>query len=129
MQSEGYQYVDVRTQAEFESGHPAGAYNVPVALAAPGGMTPNPDFVEVMKKAFAADSKLVIGCQSGGRSQRAVAALEGAGFHNMVEQRAGWGGARDAFGRVNEAGWQAEGLPAASGPDAERGYKALQAKK
>ncbi len=129
MQAEGYQYVDVRTQAEFESGHPKGAYNVPVALAAPGGMSPNPDFLPVIQAAFAKDAKLVIGCQSGGRSQRAVQALEAAGYTQLVEQRAGWGGSRDPFGRVLDAGWQAEGLPSESGPDAERGYKALKDRK
>ena len=102
---------------------------LPVALAAPGGMAPNPDFVAVVQAVFAKDSKLVLGCQSGGRSQRAVAALEGAGYTNIVEQRAGWGGARDAFGRVLDAGWQAEGLPAESGPDKERGYSALKDRK
>ena len=29
--NEGYAYVDVRTEAEFAAGHPAGAYNVPIA--------------------------------------------------------------------------------------------------
>ena len=127
--NEGYQYVDVRTQGEYESGHPTGAYNVPVALAAPGGMSPNPDFVAVVQANFAKDSKLVLGCQSGNRSQRAVVALEAAGYTNLVEQRAGWGGARDPFGRVIDAGWQAEGLPAESGPDKERGYLALKDRK
>ena len=125
---EGYVYVDVRSVPEFEGGRPEGAYNVPVANASPGGMVPNADFVSVMESRFAKDAKLVIGCLAGGRSARACAALEAAGFTQLVDQRAGWGGAKDAFGRVTEAGWSAAGLPSAHGPDAERGYAALAKK-
>ncbi|MBL8602986.1 MAG: rhodanese-like domain-containing protein [Myxococcales bacterium] len=127
--NEGYVYVDVRSVPEFVGGHPAGAYNVPVANAGPGGMVPNADFVAVMQRHFAPDARLVIGCLAGGRSARACAALEAAGFSQLVDQRAGWGGAKDAFGRLSEAGWQAEGLPSAAGPDETRGYDALLAAK
>jgi rhodanese-related sulfurtransferase len=125
---EGYVYVDVRSPGEYEAGHPAESYNVPVAMPGAGGMAPNPEFLTVMQACFPKDAKLVIGCQAGGRSQRAAGMLQQAGYTNIVDQRAGWGGARDAFGRVGEAGWQAEGLPAESGPNAERGYSALRAK-
>jgi rhodanese-related sulfurtransferase len=124
---EGFVYLDVRTTGEFESGHPAGAYNVPVAVAGPGGMAPNADFVTVVSARFAKDTPLVVGCQSGNRSQRAIALLVSAGFTRLVEQRADWAGARDPFGRVVDKGWQAEGFPTAFGPDAERGYAALRA--
>lgn len=126
MESEGYAYLDVRTVPEYEGGHPAGAYNVPVMLAGAGGMSPNPDFVTVVRKAFAPDAKLVVGCQAGARSQRAVAALVAAGFTQLVDQRAGYGGVRDPFGRVSEQGWSGEGLPTAAGPDPARGYGALK---
>lgn len=129
IEREGYAYVDVRTVGEFEGGRPAGAYNVPVANAGAGGMTPNDEFVGVVAAHFSKDAKIVLGCQSGGRSQRAAALLVGAGFSNVVEQRAGWGGARDPFGRVVDKGWQSEGLPTAFGPDAERGYEALRSKR
>lgn len=125
---EGYVYVDVRSEPEFNGGHPAGAYNVPVAHQTPAGMQPNPDFVRVMSALFAKDAKLVLGCLSGNRSLRAAGALEAVGFTQVVDQRAGWGGAKDTFGRVVEPGWSAAGLPTATGPDAERGYGALRAK-
>jgi rhodanese-related sulfurtransferase len=125
---EGYVYVDVRSPGEYESGHPAASYNVPVAMPGPGGMQPNPDFLAVMQANFPKDSKLVIGCQSGNRSQRAIGMLQQAGYANLVDQRAGWGGSRDPFGRVAEAGWPGEGLPSESGPSAERGYTALRGK-
>lgn len=126
--NEGYVYVDVRSTGEYEQGHPTGSYNVPVAQPGPGGMAPNADFVSVMLANFPKTTKMVVGCLAGGRSARAVAMLAQAGFENLVDQRAGWGGARDPFGRVAEAGWQAEGLPAESGPSEERGYPALRAK-
>src|SRR5689334_20222021 len=48
VRDEGYVYVDVRSVMEFDEGHPEGAYNVPLLDAGPGGMAPNPDFVDVM---------------------------------------------------------------------------------
>lgn len=100
----GWTYVDVRTTEEFEAGHPAGAVNVPLALAGPGAMVPNPDFLPAMKAAFALDAKIVVGCKSGGRSLRAAQALVAAGFTHVADQRAGWDGARSAFGQVTEPG-------------------------
>jgi len=123
IEAEGYVYVDVRSVGEFEGGHPEGAYNVPWAHASPTGMTPNPDFVPAMTAAFPRDAKIVLGCMSGRRSLNAYAALEAAGYTQLVDQQAGWGGVRDAFGRVSEPGWAASGLPTATGPDPLRGYK------
>ncbi|MDP3275004.1 MAG: rhodanese-like domain-containing protein [Deltaproteobacteria bacterium] len=125
MSQEAFAYVDVRTPGEFESGHPAGAYNIPVALASAGGMTPNTAFVAVFEANFAKDAKVILGCQSGNRSMRAAAALEAAGFTGFIEQRAGWGGVKDPFGKVLEKGWQAEGLEVGSGPGDARSYEAL----
>ncbi len=123
---QGYSYVDVRSVQEFEGGHPEGSYNVPLLDAGPAGMVPNGDFVAVMGKAFPKDAKLVVGCLAGGRSAKACAALESAGYTNLVDQRAGWGGAKDQFGRLTEPGWSGAGLPSAAGPDAVRGYAALK---
>jgi rhodanese-related sulfurtransferase len=108
---EGWIYVDVRSEPEFAAGHPAGAQNVPIANPGPGGMAPNPDFVAVIQALYPKDTRLVLGCQAGGRSARAAATLDAAGFTNLVDQRAGWGGARDAFGQIAEPGWAAAGLP------------------
>ena len=75
LQQKGHTYVDIRSSAEFESGHPAGALNVPLIEQdeESGMMLPNPDFVRVMQANFAPDAKLLVGCQSGGRSARADA--------------------------------------------------------
>jgi rhodanese-related sulfurtransferase len=115
VQEEGYTFVDVRTEAEFAAGRPAGAKLVPWAFSGPSGMTPNPDFVATMSSTFTKDAKLVLGCRSGGRSLKAAQALAAAGFTNVVDQRAGWDGARNSFGQVTEKGWAAEGLPVEKG--------------
>lgn len=126
--NDGYTYVDVRSVAEFEAGHPAGAFNVPWVFVEPTGRTPNADFAAVIEKTFPKDAKLVLGCQAGGRSLAALEHLEARGFTALVDQRAGWGGPRDAFGRVTEAGWQAEGLPVETGDGGERSYGALKSR-
>jgi rhodanese-related sulfurtransferase len=128
VQNEGYVYVDVRSVQEYEGGHPAGSYNVPLMHASPAGMQPNADFLAVMEKTFPKDAKLLLGCMAGNRSMRAIAALQAAGYTDTVDQRAGWGGVKDPFGRVSEPGWSGAGLPVASGPDAARGYQALKGK-
>jgi len=108
----GYTYLDVRTEEEFAEGHPAGSVNVPFAIMSDGVMTPNPEFLEAVNARFAKDAKLVVGCRSGGRSLRAARALLEAGFTDVVDQRAGWDGARDPFGQLTEPGWSRVGLPA-----------------
>jgi rhodanese-related sulfurtransferase len=111
---EGYIYVDVRTEQEFERGHPAGAVNVPVSLRGAAGLAPNPEFLTVMQGAFDSTERLLIGCQTGGRSMKAAKILSDAGFGNLRELRTGWEGARDAFGRL-EPGWSKSGLPIGTG--------------
>src|SRR5262245_23827295 len=108
---QGYRYIDVRTEPEFAAGHPQGAQNVPIMHAGPRGMVPNPEFLEVCQALYPRDAKVVVGCRSGQRSLRAAEVLVGAGYTNIVDQRAGYDGARDAFGGVVEPGWAAAGLP------------------
>lgn len=122
----GYAYLDVRTVEEFEAGHPAGAYNVPVMTRGPMGMQPNPAFAKVVAGLFAKDAKLVVGCQSGMRSQRACDELNAAGFTDIANMECGFGGARDPSGNVSP-GWQACGLPTESGRPAGRTYAEIQA--
>ena len=126
---EGWTYVDVRTVEEFEAGHPPGAFNVPWMHAGGGGMTPNPDFLRVMGSAFPKDARIVVGCKSGGRSLRAAQALLGDGFTNVVDQRAGWDGARNQFGQVTEPGWSRAGLPVEEGQPNERSWTDLRSRR
>jgi rhodanese-related sulfurtransferase len=106
MTAEGFTYVDVRTPEEFLEGRPAGAVNVPL----------DDDFIAAMERSFAKDARIVVGCRSGGRSLRAARALVSAGFTNVLDQRAGFDGARGAFGELTEPGWSRAGLPHEIGP-------------
>jgi rhodanese-related sulfurtransferase len=123
---EGYVHVDVRTEAEFGEGHPAGAYNVPFQLPLGDGMADNPDFVRVMQARFPTETPIVVGCRSGQRSLRAARALAGAGYVRVVDQRAGWAGVRSPFGELKEKGWQAAGLPAETATAAGHAYAELR---
>ena len=113
LQDHGAVYVDVRSQAEFEAGHPAQAVNVPLLDRDPrsGQMMPNADFVEVMKANFPPETTLLIGCQVGGRSQRAAQILETFGFTNVANVRGGFAGMKDYTGRSIDPGWEESGLP------------------
>lgn len=127
MTQEGFTYVDVRTEDEFAEGHPEGAVNVPLLLTGGGGMVPNPDFLATLEKAFAKDAPLIVGCKAGGRSAKAAAVLEGAGFTRVLDQKAGWDGARGPFGELTTPGWSRVGLPSETGTPAGRSWPDLRA--
>jgi len=121
-------YLDVRTEGEFAAGHPAGAINIPVMVAkGPGQMQLNLDFVEVAEKVIPRDKKLVVGCMAGGRSQRACEMLEEAGFTDLTNVAGGFGGQRDASGKVVVAGWRDAGLPVTT-ELGDASYAALRSK-
>ena len=125
MENEGYVYLDVRSVPEFEAGHPAGAYNIPIAHMSQGGMRPNTEFLTEVANVFPKDAKVVVGCKTGARSLRAAQALIQAGYENMVDQRAGYDGARDSFGQLQEAGWQRRGFDVAMEAEPGRSYAEL----
>lgn len=108
---QGYIYVDVRSEPEYAAGHPAGSLNVPIMRAGARGMEPNLAFLDDMQALWPKDAKLVLGCRSGQRSMRAAEMLVAAGYTNLVDQRAGFEGSRNAFGAVTEPGWSQVGLP------------------
>lgn len=125
-QAEGAKYLDVRSIPEFEQGHPAGAFNVPLMHADPETrqMRPNGDFLAVVRANFPPDTPIVIGCQMGGRSAKAAEILSNAGYHQVANVLGGYGGAPQ-FGH---AGWVQAGLPVESGAAVERQYTTLHAK-
>jgi rhodanese-related sulfurtransferase len=123
--TEGFAYIDVRSIEEISVGVPAGAYHVPLSYVTAHGTQDNHDFIRVMQACFRTDAKLVIGCDSGVRSLRAAQQLMEAGFSCVIDQRAGWSGDKDAFGRTLEPGWRACGLPISDEPVPERSYGAL----
>ena len=130
LQGRGSIYVDVRSTREFAQGHPSGAVNVP--LFEPdertGQMMPNPDFMRVMQATFVPDTRLLIGCQMGGRSMRAAQMLASFGFADVANVRGGFGGAHDPTGRQIDAGWAESGLPVDDAPAAGAAYDDLLAK-
>ena len=125
---QGYVYVDVRSVPEFEAEHPEGAVNLPLMHMGASGMAPNGEFLQAMQRAFPKDAKLVVGCKAGGRSLRAAQVLTQAGYTNVIDQRAGFDAARDAFGQVIEPGWKGAGLPIEKGDGGERSWAAMQKK-
>lgn len=108
---QGYLYLDVRSEPEYAGGHPTGSQNVPLMHSGAGGMAPNADFLAVVQAIYPKDTKLVLGCKAGGRSLKAAEMMIGAGYTNIIDQRAGFEGPRDPFGALAEKGWGPAGLP------------------
>ncbi len=98
-------YLDVRSVAEFTQGHAQGAINIPILHKNPQGMIPNPDFIRVAQAVLAPDQTLVVGCQMGGRSQKACEILEGLGFQKLHNIQGGYGGS------PAQMGWRDLDLP------------------
>lgn len=128
LSDEGHRYLDVRTEGEFAAGHPATAVNVPVVIAdrATGQMAMNPEFLRVVEAHIPKDTKIVVGCASGGRSQRAAELLTQAGYSHVANMQGGFGGARDQTGRTVVAGWAERGLPVCKDCGAENSYAGLR---
>jgi rhodanese-related sulfurtransferase len=110
-------YLDVRTEAEFEAGHPANARNIPVIFMDAATREPraNPEFVAAVERLLPRTTTLLVGCQAGGRSQHACELLAAAGWRDVTNVRGGFGGARDQTGRVVVPGWRDAGLPVETG--------------
>ena len=88
-------------------------------------MQPNLDFLATMQRQFPKDAKLVFGCKSGGRSQRACELLENAGYSTLVNMYGGFHGASDMSGRVIEPGWSACGYETTQETPAGRSWNEL----
>ena len=113
-------YVDVRSEAEFEAGHPEGAYNIPVFFFdAAHRPVPNEDFAAVIEATFPQEMTLLLGCQSGMRSQHAAEMLAARGYTDVSNVAGGFGGSPMA------RGWRDSGLPVASGAPEGRSYAEL----
>ncbi|HKX11542.1 MAG TPA: rhodanese-like domain-containing protein [bacterium] len=104
-------YVDVRSIPEFTAGHPKGAINIPIMHRGSYGMEPNSDFLKVAKAVLPKDKKLLVGCQAGGRSQKACEMLEAAGYTQLSNVFGGFGGGRNPETGEPQPGWKDLGLP------------------
>ncbi len=108
----GALYLDVRSPEEFEEGHPAGAWNLPLQLRADTrDLTDNPRFLEVARAVLDPAREIVVGCRAGLRAERAAALLSF--FPRVVVMDGGMEGRRDAFGAVVVPGWKQVALPVA----------------
>ena len=105
-------YLDVRTEAEFQAGHPERALNIPVIFfdQAAGRPVPNPHFLTVVEATIPKEATVVVGCQAGVRSQRAAELMQQAGYTQVSNMMGGFGGGQDQQGQAI-AGWQEAGLP------------------
>lgn len=124
-QDPAYVYVDVRSVQEFEQGHVPGSYNIPIFFMTPLGMQPNPDFQAAVTRRFEKEQKIVFGCKSGGRSEKACLLLERQGYGSLVNMAGGFHGATDMSGGVLEPGWLACGFETARTPEPGRSWKEL----
>lgn len=122
---DGWVYLDVRTEEEFELGHVPGAYNVPFQLGTLAGPVPNPDFAAHVQAAFRCDQGLILGCHSGNRSRRAGRILREVGFSRISSHTEGWDGSRDAFGRKTP-GWAHSEHPRETHARAGRSYTEIR---
>ncbi len=96
-------YVDVRTVAEFATGHPKGkVINVPIVFFHPTTheIFQNESFDLVMQEVCPKETPLIVGCEKGTRAKLAVERLTAAGYENVHLMEAG------------HAGWKAAALPA-----------------
>ena len=83
MGNEGVLLVDVRTRAEFDSGHIPGAICIPVeSISSPPAQLPD------------TEQTILIFCRSGNRSKQAAEKLAAMGYTNIIE----CGGIRDWTG-------------------------------
>lgn len=121
-------YLDVRTEAEFTNGHPQKGVNVPAFFfQAPGRPTPNPNFLTVVEATLPKDATIIVGCQAGGRSQRAADLLAQAGYSNVSNMMGGFGGGQDQAGQPI-AGWRDAGLPVSNENGEGVSYASLASK-
>ena len=116
-------YLDVRSVREFDQGHAEGAINIPLLdHNEEGQMVPNPDFVQVVEAYLPKEKVLVIGCQAGGRSQKACEILEAKGYQQLSNMMGGFGGSPQT------PGWKQSGLPVTQESAQGSSYESIQEK-
>ena len=97
-------YIDVRTVAEFSTGHPKGnivkgnVVNVPLVFFHPTSkeVFPNESFLQVMEEFHPKDAQLITGCDDGERAKQAAQKLTEAGYTNIAVMEPGFPGWRQA---------------------------------
>jgi rhodanese-related sulfurtransferase len=123
-------YLDVRSAPEFNTGHPPGAINIPIAELNPaaGRMEMNRDFLSLVKQVIPVERRVIVGCQSGGRSQAAAEMMVDAGYRDVCNLAGGFGGVVTPSGEVIEDGWSTSGYAVERGDGGENSYAALRSR-
>ena len=123
----GVVYLDVRTVPEFVNGHAPSAVNVPVAEMNPqtGRMELNERFLGIVAANISPDSRLIVGCKTGGRSTTACEILSQAGYKNLCNLVGGYAGITDPAGQVVQEGWSTLGYPVERGDGGPKSYASL----
>ena len=126
----GYLYLDVRTVGEFILGHVPDALNIPVAQVntETGLMEMNANFLPVVGANIAKETRVIVGCKSGGRSARATRLMQGAGYLNVFNMAGGYSGRKAPTGDIIHPGWSTLGLPTQSGGGDASSYASLRGK-
>ncbi len=127
-QAENSVYLDVRTEMEFAQGHPEGAINIPIAVPGPGGMVPNPDFLNIVQKTLSdKEQPIFCGCQSGMRSQMAADLMARLGYSNLANVQGGFGG-KVENGVLVVVGWRDSNLPVETEVNDSNSYASIKAR-
>ncbi len=121
-------YVDVRSVQEFIQAHPIRALNIPLMNQGTFGMEPNPQFEKVAATVLPKNKKLLVGCLSGGRSQKACEILERHGYSLLFNVYGGFGGGRNPETTEPQLGWRDLGLPVSTENGDGVSYESLVAK-
>ncbi|KAI3451422.1 hypothetical protein Pfo_008087 [Paulownia fortunei] len=88
--NQGHRYLDVRTEEEFKNGHVEYALNIPYMFNTPEGRVKNPKFMDQVLAVCGKEDHLVVGCQSGVRSEYATIDLLDAEFKHVYNMGGGY---------------------------------------
>src|SRR5262245_23537064 len=123
-------YVDVRTEEEFNAGHPEGAVNVPIGVPNPMAQRfdVNPDFLDIVRASWPENTTLLIGCRTGPRAEMAAHLLSQSGYMKVSWVLGGFVGITDPVGNVLAPGWRQLGFAESRAPREGRSYAALRKK-
>ncbi|KAK9067843.1 hypothetical protein SSX86_011954 [Deinandra increscens subsp. villosa] len=86
----GHQYLDVRTNEEFNKSHVENALNIPYMFITQEGKVKNPEFLVQVSALCDKEDSLVVACNSGGRSLKASADLLTAGYKDVKNMAGGY---------------------------------------
>ena len=92
-------YIDVRTVAEFATGHPRGkVVNIPLVFHHPTTKEtfPNESFRLVVEDLYSKDTPLIVGCDTEERARQAAQRLLEAGYTDITLMQEGFSGWRKA---------------------------------